>query len=412
MNASRRALVIVQTDVTNDPRVRRQIQWLSEEGYVVDSLGYGDKPGDGAGDHFAITPDAPWTTRRFGHAFVHGLVPFRRRFRLLAESHFPAEAAARIRRGDYALIIFNDTHLIPWVGNTAVFTAKAREAHIHLDLHEYFAPTFPGTSLWRKIMRGYYAWGRTFIGHEAFDSRSVVASGIGELYATEFPIPVPFVVRNCPPFVDQQPSPTADDRIELIHHGGAAWSRGFRQMVDAMKLVDDRFTLTFMLVGTPQVIRELKEYAAPLGDRVRFVDPVSMVDLATTINRYDAEVMFFPPTTQNLRFALPNKLFEAVQGRLASVIGPTPMMVDVVDEFGLGVTAEGWEAADLARAIDSLTPETVRAFKDAAGRAALVLNSEHEKAAFLASVGQASAGTASPDTASPGQASPRSEPSA
>jgi len=94
------------------------------------------------------------------------------------------------------------------------------------------------------------------------------------------------------------------------------------------------------------------------------------------------------------------------------VIGPTPMMVDVVDEFGLGVTAEGWEAADLARAIDSLTPETVRTFKDAAGRAALVLNSEHEKAAFLASVGQASSGSASPGTASSGQASPRSEPSA
>lgn len=387
MNASRRALVIVQTDVTNDPRVRRQIQWLSEEGYVVDSLGYGEKPGDGAGDHFAITPDAPWTTRRFGHAFVHGLVPFRRRFRLLAESHFPPEAAARIRRGDYALIIFNDTHLIPWVGNSAVFTAKAREAHIHLDLHEYFAPQLPGNTLWRRIMRGYYAWGRGFINHPAYDTHSVVANGIGDLYVSEFGIAQPTVVRNCPPFVDQQPSAVRDDRIELIHHGGAAWPRGLKQMVDAMRIVDDRFVLTFMLVGSKQVIRELKEYAAPLGDRVRFVDAVPMVKLATEINRYDAEVMFFPPVTQNLRFALPNKLFESVQGRLAAVIGPTPTMREVVEEFGLGPVAAGWTPEDLAAAIDTLTPESVRGFKQAAHAAASVLNATSEKQAFLRSVG-------------------------
>ncbi|MGV8884426.1 MAG: glycosyltransferase [Microbacteriaceae bacterium] len=387
MNSLRRALVIVLTDVTNDPRVRRQIDWLSEEGFVVDSLGYGDKPGSGAGEHFAIKPDAPWTQRRFGHAFVHGFVPYRARFRLLAESHFPPAVSERIRTGGYELIIFNDTHLIPWVGNAAVFTSQARAAHMHLDLHEYFAPQLPGSSLWRKIMRGYYAWGRNFISHPAYDSHSVVAGGIGNLYVSEFAIAQPTVVRNCPPFVDQQPSAVSTDRIQLIHHGGAAWPRGLKQMVDAMRLVDDRFTLTFMLVGSQQVIRELKAYAQPLGERVRFVDAVPMVTLATEINAYDAEVMFFPPVTQNLRFALPNKLFESVQGRLATVIGPTPTMMEIVNEFELGPIATGWSPEELAVAINSLTADNVREYKAAAHKAADVLNATREKAAFLRSVG-------------------------
>lgn len=387
MNVTPRALVIVLTDVANDPRVRRQIRWLADEGYVVDSLGFGDKPGTEVGDHFAIAADSPWTTRRFGHAVVHSLIPFRLRFRLLAESRFPSEVAKRVSSGYYSLIIFNDTHLIPWVANSAVFNAKSREARIHLDLHEYFAPQLPGSSLWRRIIRGYYAWGRDFINHSAYDSHSVVAGGIGDLYVSEFGISRPTVVRNCPPFVDQQPSEVSPDRIKLIHHGGAAWPRGLKQMVDAMRLADDRFDLTFMLVGSQPVIRELMKYAEPLGDRVRFVDAVPMVELATEINKYDAEVMFFPPVTENLRFALPNKLFESVQGRLATVIGPTPTMMEIVDEFGLGPVAQSWTAQDLAVAINSLTVDNIREYKSAAHRAAAVLNATNEKAAFLRSVG-------------------------
>lgn len=387
MTVPPRALVIVLTDVTNDPRVRRQIQWLTDEGYVVDSLGYGEKPSDGAGDHFSISPAAQWTKGRFGHAAIHCLIPFRPRFRLLEEGRFPPEVSSRVSVGTYDLIIFNDTHLIPWVGNATVFTEKARRARIHLDLHEYFAPQMPGTSLWRKIMRGYYAWGRNFINHNAYDSHSVVAGGIGDLYVSEFGIAQPTVVRNCPPYIDQEPSEVAPDRIELIHHGGAAWPRGLKQMVDAMRLAEDRFVLTFMLVGSPQVIRELKAYAKPLGDRVRFVDAVPMIRLAAEINKYDAEVMFFPPVTQNLRFALPNKLFESVQGRLATVIGPTPTMMEIVEEFTLGPIATGWSPEELATAINSLTVENVRKYKASAHKAAAVLNAGEEKKAFFRSIG-------------------------
>jgi hypothetical protein len=386
VNESPRALVIVLTNVTNDPRVHRQIQWLAQEGYVVDSLGYGEKPGDEEGDHFSIEPDAPWVTRRFGHGFVHGLIPFRQRFRLLAESRFPAEAAERVKRGAYQLIIFNDIQLIPWVGNSAVFTPAALQAHIHLDLHEYFPPQLFGSTLWRRIMRGYYAWGRSFINHHAFTTHSVVAGGISDLYVSEFGISQPTIVRNCPTFVEQQPSAVDAERIELVYHGGAAWPRGFKEMVDAMRVVDDHFVLTFMLVGSQQVIQELKEYAEPLGERVRFVDPVSMVSLATEINKYDAEIMFYPPVTENLRFALPNKLFESVQGRLATVIGPSPTMMEVVEQFGLGPVAQGWTHEDLAAAISTLTAESLTAFKTASHKAAAVLNAEQEKKAFLRSV--------------------------
>jgi hypothetical protein len=142
-----------------------------------------------------------------------------------------------------------------------------------------------------------------------------------------------------------------------------------------------------MLTGQESAMDELPAYIADQADRIRIVPPAAMRDLARTINAYDVEVAFFPPRTQNLVYTLPNKLFEAVQGRLAIVTGPTKLMVEAVEEFGNGVVTEGWSAHDLAVAINSLTPERITEMKLASHRAAEHANSEAERPNFLRSVG-------------------------
>jgi len=383
----KKALVVVRSNVAQDPRVRRQIDWLAEEGWQIDSLGFGSHPSSNVRDHFEVTPAAAWTQSWLGLAVIHTFFSYRARFRAFAEGQFPAEAARRVRAGYYDVVIMNDTHFLPWLSNKRVFGASPQAVRVHIDLHEWFPLEVGGKSRGKFLMQGYHAWGRRHIAHPVVTSRSV-AGGAGPRYAQEFGFVEPAMVRNMPRFEQQSPSAVNPDRIELIHHGLAAWARGFREMVDAMRLVDERFRLTFMLAGSQQVIRELQDYIGEQSDRVQIVPPAKMEELAAAINPYDVEVMFFPPTTFNLETALPNKLFESVQGRLAMVSGPTPTMAAVINEHKLGVMSRDWTPQALAEAINSLAAPMVEQFKRNSDAAAKVLNAEHEKRAFFRAFGE------------------------
>jgi glycosyltransferase involved in cell wall biosynthesis len=385
-HSARRVLLIVQSEVKNDPRVRRQITWLTSAGYVVDTLGLGEHPDPAVHEHFAIAPAPAWTKSTLGLLFIHTLLPYQRRFQVLSGRQIPQRVKELVARGAYELLLFNDTHLLPWMGEKQVFGRVNPKPRIHIDLHEWFPKKLrAGSSRGLFLLQGFHAWGRQFISCDLVDTRSV-AGGSGFMYAEEFSIEEPTLVRNAPPFEDLSPSDVTGNPIRLIHHGLAGVNRGFGYMVDAMRLVSDKFHLTFMLAGNQKVIDDLRLQIADIGDRISIVPPVSMVDLAREINKYDVEVMFFPPVTDNLATALPNKMFEAIQGRLALVTGPTPTMSAIVQQLGNGVVAKGWKAHELAAAIQSLTIEGVREMKRKSHEAAHFMSAEHEEEIFLQSL--------------------------
>lgn len=385
------ALVAVESPLARDPRVRRQIAWLLEDGYDVDSLGIGDAPAEPVREHFRLA-DAPgpsaWDTiRRY---FFSSRIDA---FEELTLVRFPSELRARVREGHYDLIILNDRHFAPWVRSRSDFPAGGPARRIHLDLHEYFVPKLPRNSLWSAVAGPYYSWSRRQFADPAFTSRSTVNEGIAALYAEELGVDEWAVIRNSPPYVDLEPSTVAPNTVRMIHHGAARWDRGIREILDAMSMLDNRFEMTFMLLGDPTVEAEIARRAAEIGEHVRVVPPVSSTGITGAIHPYDLEVMFYPPRTKNLELALPNKFFEAVQARLGLVVGASPMMADLVDRYGNGVRVEGWTAADLARTLSSLTTEQVRTFKAASDRAARDLNAEMEKDVFLSAVNANHAGS-------------------
>lgn len=387
MTQHKRALVISFSNLQSDPRVRKQIDWLTETGWVVDSVGLGETPSGQVRDHFALGEQAKWVRSKIGAAVVYLLLPRSKRFALLAGDRIPAEAGRRVSEGEYSLIFFNDFELIPWTKNRRVFTSAARRARIHLDLHEYRDPRLPLTSAWRIMTRDHYRWTRRLIGDPIFTSRSTVASRLADFYVEDFGFAAPAVVRNCPPFVDQEPSPVDPNNIKLVFHGMASWARGLRQIVDALRILDDRFTMTFMLTKNGTVNAELADYVQDLGDRVRIVPPVPMREISATVNQHDLEIMFYQPDSRNLEFSLPNKFFEAIQGRLGIIIGESPMMAEIINEYKNGVIVDGWSYQDLAATISRLTTDQIIALKSASHRAASAINAETERSAFLESIG-------------------------
>lgn len=164
--------------------------------------------------------------------------------------------------------------------------------------------------------------------------------------------------------------------IRLIHHGGAIPSRKIEEMIGVAKLLGPHYELSLMLMPiVPGYFDELKALAAPLPN-VRFIETVPFSEIVPTLNEYDMGIYILPPSSFNNAIALPNKLYEFIQAKLAVAIGPSPEMARIVNEHQVGIVANTFEAADLAKAIQALSAKNIETFKANAEEAAQKLSAE------------------------------------
>lgn len=374
------ALLLSYSDIETDPRLRRQIDWLSGAGWTVDTVGLGAHPAPEVRTHYRLTALSRWDRSRVGAVIGYTLLPSAVQFRRVMLDRVPREARDRVAADEYGLVVVNEQEFLPWVGDRSFANSTA---HVHLDMHEHRAPRRESENRWHRLTDRYYRWARQFIGHARFDSRSTVASGIARLYEEEFGLAPLAIIRNAPAFEDQRPSPVDPSHIRLLFHGMASWARGFDEILEAMELLDDRFSVTFMLAPNRNVIEELRARIGDGGTRIRIVPPAPMREIARRINEYDLEIIFYPSRSTNTVLALPNKIFEAVQGRLGLVIGESPMLREIVETYGNGVVVRGWTASDLARELAALDAPAIERLKRASEDAARDLNAEHEGRVFL-----------------------------
>jgi hypothetical protein len=131
----------------------------------------------------------------------------------------------------------------------------------------------------------------------------------------------------------------------------------------------------YLMPNEPAYLASLEAAAGRLGN-VRILPPVPFPELMDTVAAYDIALAFQRPTTFNIRYAVPNKFFEAVQARTAVVVGPAPELKAVVEQYGFGVVTDDFTAEALGATLRSLTPERVAELKRAAHVAARDLSAE------------------------------------
>jgi hypothetical protein len=109
-----------------------------------------------------------------------------------------------------------------------------------------------------------------------------------------------------------------------------------------------------------------------------------MIRSPARLNDFDLGVYLLEPNSFNNRYALPNKFFEFLQGRLGVAIGPSPEMARIVRDTGAGIVAPDFRPETLAAALNRLTADDVRRFKQAAHAAARTYSAEANRGKFLA----------------------------
>ena len=375
-------LVISFTDLARDPRVRRQLRFLREV-YRVTAAGFGDPRL--AGVSYVPIPPPPGGLARWRRRLLGAGRLARRRFERFYWTSGSVPAARAALSGVRAdAVLANDIDTLP------LALELANGAKVVFDAHEYAPREYDERILWRALVAPY----RRYLCAQYVPKVNAMMT-VGPAIAAEYERDTgvrPTVITNAPDFVELAPRPAAPNGVvRLVHHGGANPSRRLEDMVDAMAMLDDRFELTMMLVELPgheRYLEHLRRRARRVG-RVEVVPPAPMEDLPKTLNAFDVGVYLLAPANYNQRYALPNKLFEYVQARLAVVVGPSPEMARVVEEHGCGVVADDFSVPALARALGHLDAPTIQRFKAAAHRCARALSADGNAAAVQALVRQA-----------------------
>jgi hypothetical protein len=281
-----------------------------------------------------------------------------------------ARALIRELKGkNYDLIISHDLDLLP-----LVFRIKNKTTRVMLDAREYYPMNFNDQWLWRWQKRPVSEYLCREYLHRC-DKIITVSDGLAGEYQRVYNIQ-PEVVMSLPARRDVQPSQLRSDQIRLIHHGVTGRSRKTETMIEMMDHVDERFTLDLMLAVTDIKYHKMIVSMAEKRKNVRVIPPVSMQEIVSTINHYDIGLYLLPPTNFNTKYALPNKLFEFIQARLAIVIGPSIEMQKIVEKFDCGIVSKDFNPISLANELNHLTSERIMYLKRNAQKAAEELNAE------------------------------------
>ncbi len=364
MSLNKNILILKFSNITNQPRIYRQIEFLRDH-YNIYTASFKGLNNPHIKKHFNIK--IPLLPTGLIDKFLWNIAPvsqFLINYFKLNTIHFD-------------LIVAHD----PFTLQTALQLSKMMGSKVLHDAHEYTPRQYE--DIWFQRLILLKIWGRIcrkFMPHA--DATITVCQGIADEYERNYGVHCE-VINNAPFFNKLLPSTIDGKIIRMVHHGVAHPSRRTEDMIHLMNILDERFHLDFMLINDGSQYYKKILSMGQQNPRISFRDPVPMPDIPETINGYDIGLFLLSPETFSYRMALPNKLFEFIQGRLAVAIWPSPEMAKVVNEYNCGIISEDFTVESMARKLNALSTDDIVKYKMNSHRAAGYLCAEKNKDMLL-----------------------------
>ncbi len=369
----KRVLIFTYTNMNVDGIISNHLKWLADE-YEIHAVCH--IPHEQHDIRYFKYEDDPFPKRMLRYPLLQV-----RSYESFVWNRPNREIAAALSENRYDLIIVHHLRLLP------VAFQVAKGAKVILYAREFYTEVYSDSLLWRFVMRDYYNWlAGNFL--KKCDFTITVNESLRNFYTERFGIPAGFI-HNAVNYSDIEPSPTDMDNIRIIHHGLASKSRKIELMIDMMRYLDERFTLTLILVEHSTIsrmyIKKLRKLAAAYP-RITFTEARPFDEIVAYTNAFDIGLFFMPPTNLNEEYSLAHKVFQYIQARLVLAISPLPEMKKLVEAYDLGVVGDTNEPESLACKLNSLSKQEIDYYKSRAHHHAKELGAESNKDKFLSIV--------------------------
>lgn len=148
------------------------------------------------------------------------------------------------------------------------------------------------------------------------------------------------------------PKKTNINHLRIAFVGNAR----YKTIMNVAKVIGERFPQhEFHFYGTTNdKVLELKERFANVYVHGRFANPK---DLPSIYSQVDLLICTYDVTTDNVRYAEPNKLYEAIYFETPIVVSSGTFLSEKVDQLGIGFDVDAMNDEQIAQFIENLTPE-------------------------------------------------------
>lgn len=359
----KRAILSVTNDLYTDARVDKVAMFLTRNGYDVTLVGrcYADSP--------ELLPRAYHTHR----------------MRLLFRKNWIFYAEYNLRLFFYLLFkkcdVFIANDLDTLLPNTLV--SRLRRKRLVYDSHEYFCGELSVLSnpkalkVWKAIERYCFPKLKTVI---------TVSQSIVDQYEKEYGVRA-HLVRNIPPAGTPPVTRTkaelgmSDNTFNLILQGnGLNEGRGCEEAVEAMQYLPDAH---LYIIGGGTVFPLLQKTAKNLHleERITFIGRQTQETLFNYTALADAGLALDRDLSMNLRFSLPNKIFEYIKAGIPQIVSNLVERAAIVRHYDIGIVAEAVTPEAIANAVKQLqnNPQMQAHYRENCKKAAEELTWENEE---------------------------------
>lgn len=283
---------------------------------------------------------------------------------------------------DISLLIIHEPIFLPM----AIKLKAKYGIKIVFNAHEYHPLEFEDQPGWLdKEGRGYDHLYRKYLSQ--LDLLVNVCQGISEKCVKEYKASS-IVIPNAAFYSDISINTSSSEKIKMIYHGAILESRKIEEMIEVARVLGSDYEFDIMGTSTSfnnEYYKKLQKIIQSVPN-VRFKEPVKFQNIIPTINSYDIGIYILNPNGFNNENALPNKLFEYMQAKLAIAISPSIEMKRLVEKYNLGVVADDFSSENLAKKIRSLTRENILEFKKNSEVASKIENAEKYKEYYLSQI--------------------------
>jgi len=282
-----------------------------------------------------------------------------------------------LKKNNYDLIICENLTIV-----YLSFLIKSNKTKLMLDLREFYINQYSNDFHSHFFKKFYYDSKINYLNYliinyvSKFDKLITVSPGLQDNYKSTFNLDTDLIM-SLPDYSENKSQQLqTTDKIKLVHHGGAKESRKIELMIELMNNLDDRFELDLYLIKYHSSYYEHLINLAKQNGRINIFKEIELEKINNTLVNYDIGLIMFEPTTFNLEYSLPNKLFEFIQSGLAVISYPLPNIKNIIETHNVGFVSQDYELTSIANKLNSLTIDEINKYKLNSVSASKELNSE------------------------------------
>ena len=355
----KKILIMANSNMNVDPRPKRMLNLLKEDYDVSVYTRHVDDP---EVQTFIINQTHSGLIKKIAMFLsVFLKIHFFRKKYLLKD--FP-----QFKDKKWNLVISHDLELLP--------LAFKLSKNVIFDAREYYPKQFEEQAKWKLYNQAFNIYlCKKYL--KKCKKVITVSPGLSSAYDKAFSIHS--IVQMSLPNYKNISVNEINTPIKIIHHGVSNRSRKIENMIDLASYLGDKFHVSLMLIPSDKVYFDELKVLCEGKSNVEIINHVNFDEIIPTLTKYDIGLFYYEPTNFNIKYCLPNKLFEYIQARLCLAIGPNPDMKYIVESENIGVVSDRFTVENLAFKIKQLTPFDIMKFKKNSAQIAEKYSYEYDK---------------------------------